>query len=405
MTHSNLRKAAVLIRSLDAETAATMLAQLTPDETARLQEAIRALGSVDPDEQADVAAEFRSVRPIASEPATVGVELQLSSAEPVTDGTARNQSRATPGKRFEFLEHASIDAFVPFLAREHAQTIAVVLSHLPPPRAAIVLAALPEKVQVDTLERLAALGETDPESVVVLERELAAWLARRTTGRPASARRSDAVASILEAADAQARNRIIANLRAHKAKLGTELAPPTSAPPQIRQTRPPKNSTDFAFHSTAARRLAAAVSYASVPRDRQENDRRRAARTPTAQPQPPLMLQFDDLIHLDNRALAAVVREVDRNLLLLALAGSKEEMIRRVSEQMPKRTARMLRRELRRMGPTRLSDVEAAQHALARVAAEQLNLLGGRSRCSADSPALQTMSWPESRAHAPVAVV
>jgi flagellar motor switch protein FliG len=70
--------------------------------------------------------------------------------------------------------------------------------------------------------------------------------------------------------------------------------------------------------------------------------------------------------------LSAVLRQVDADVLALALAGSHEELVDRICDQMPKRTAREFRRQLRRLGPTRLSDVEAAQRAVAQVAARQL---------------------------------
>jgi hypothetical protein len=55
---SNLRKAAVLIRSLDSDTAAVMLAQLSAEEAAKIRAAIREIGALDPEEQAAVAAEI-----------------------------------------------------------------------------------------------------------------------------------------------------------------------------------------------------------------------------------------------------------------------------------------------------------------------------------------------------------
>jgi hypothetical protein len=125
----------------------------------------------------------------------------------------------------------------------------------------------------------------------------------------------------------------------------------------------------------SARHMPSRATEDLLPPGTQANAGRRAARTPV--PRPPIRLQFDDLIHLESRTLAAVLREVNLNLLVLALAGSKEELIRRVCGQMPKRTARILRREMRRMGPTRLSDVEAAQHAVSLIAAKQLNETAG----------------------------
>jgi flagellar motor switch protein FliG len=81
---------------------------------------------------------------------------------------------------------------------------------------------------------------------------------------------------------------------------------------------------------------------------------------------------FDDLVRLDVRTFAAVVRAVDVQVLGLALAGSSEQLAQRICDQVPKRVARVLRRNLRQLGPTRLSDVEAAQRAVSMVAAKFL---------------------------------
>ena len=81
---------------------------------------------------------------------------------------------------------------------------------------------------------------------------------------------------------------------------------------------------------------------------------------------------FDDLIRLDVRTLAAVLREIEVEVLVLALAGSQEKLAERICGVVPKRVARVLRRNLRQLGPTRLSDVEAAQRAVSLVAAKYL---------------------------------
>src|SRR5262245_20965366 len=136
----NLRKAAVMLRSLDGDTAAMMLAQLSPEEATSIREAMRALGNVEPDEQASVVAELRSTNTSERRVGTGAVELSLSSKfeyeAPI--GVTGSKSAASPS-RFEFLDNAPTSALVPYLAREHSQTVAVVLSHLPPQRAAAVL--------------------------------------------------------------------------------------------------------------------------------------------------------------------------------------------------------------------------------------------------------------------------
>jgi flagellar motor switch protein FliG len=378
----------VLIRSLDSDTASMMLGQLSPEEAAALRAAMRELGPVDPEEQADIAAEFRRTRPVAGQTAS-GVELSLSATvhESVHD-ERRKSTEAAPatGRHFEFIANASTSALVTFLCREHPQTIALVLAHLTPERAAAVLAALPEKLQADAIERLAALGEADPESVVVLERELAAWLAARGENRGVLAHRRETAANILAAADAKTRRGILSKLRVHNTTLASQLAGDhdPSGPPE---SGLPSSGNDARWSrssrvDTAGRRLGESRQYASkqatdtsarIQRGLAALKHSVAAGEAQASSTPPLpRIEFDQLIHLDSAGLSALLRVVDANVLAVALVGSHEEFVDRVCRQMPKRTARAFRRELRRVGPTRLSDMEMAQRIVADTAARQL---------------------------------
>jgi flagellar motor switch protein FliG len=356
---ANLRKAAVFVRSLDADTATAMLAQLSSDETAAIRQAIRRLGPLDSDEQADVLAELRLGCSAKTGATTGGVELQLSadaSGSELPDAVW-NTLPAASGKRFEFLEDAPVGALVTCLAREHAQTIAVVLSHLQPARAAEVLALLPEILQADTIERLTELGESDPESVTALEKELADWVAKRATSRRAGTTRTDKVGEILAAADGTTRDGILRNLKSRNAALADRIAPNGERSPRQKHTARTERRQNHRVE-TAQHRVSSPQHLA-----------------PSTPPVPPI--DFDHLIHLDSQTLAMVLRDVDSNVLALALAGSRDDLIDRICEQMPKRIARDFRRELRRLGPTRLSDVETAQCAVAKSAAQHL---AGRRR-------------------------
>lgn len=84
---------------------------------------------------------------------------------------------------------------------------------------------------------------------------------------------------------------------------------------------------------------------------------------------------FDDLVRLDQRTLAAVLREVDPTVMVLALASSSDELVDRITDQLPRATTKAFRRQLHRLGPTRLSDVESAQRAVEQVAAQTLAAL------------------------------
>jgi flagellar motor switch protein FliG len=328
-------------------------------------------------------AEFRSTRPAIARRSARGVELEIS--QPIANNSDTIANYASPrgaAKRFEFLANAPTSSVVPYLAREHSQTIAVVLAHLEPARAAAVLGALPEKLQAETIERLSVLGETDPESVTVVERELAAWIASRSENRGTTARRRETVANILAAADVKTRDNILNRLKKSHGTFVEQFArsehtPPTNhagAPAADKRRREPLRHYESkqAAHTNAViqQHMAGAAGPAPSP--------------PPAAPRPaPLpCVDFDQLTSLDGSALSCVIRDVDARVLAIALAGSRRELVDRICAQMPKRIGRDFRRELRRLGPMRLSDVETAQRVVADAAARHLAQRRGLSVAS-----------------------
>ncbi|MGD9632089.1 MAG: FliG C-terminal domain-containing protein [Pirellulales bacterium] len=355
---TQLRKAAILIRSLDADGAAAVLARLSPEEARQVRLAIQSLGEVDADERDDVSAEFCRSGSVARENPRHGVELELSSELPGEPAYPMYPSKSAV-RPFEFLEQARVESLVPYLAREQAQTVAVVLSYLTPPRAAEVLAAMPEKLQAATIERLSLLGETDPDTLQVLERELAEWLARQHASRTRPTQRIDTVNAILSAADQRSRGQILANLLKHNRELANQIAP--SALP--RPAPAPTIAEQIADCGSQIADLKAAMT-AQPPA---------ATRPPSAirNPQPEIpLLHFDDLTRFDAAGLAAVLKGVDSELLVLALVGASDELVAHVTAPMPPKVAKAFRGRLHRCGPTRLSDVEAAQHEVARIASQ-----------------------------------
>jgi len=350
---ANLRKAAIFLRSLDPETAASLLARLSREEAEAVRKAIQSLGDWDSDEQDDVASEFRRVGPIAAEAPQRGVELNFSPAA-VPPEPPRAVEPRKPARPFDFLEQARVEALVPYLSREHSQTVAVVLSYLQPKRAADVLAALPSRLQTEAVARMTVLGETDPNSLQVLEQELAEWVKRQNGTHAPIVRHTDAVAAMLAAADASVRNTILSNVMQHDQELARRIAPRPAAvtqpgPPQVQATAPPKTETAVASPQPSVKLPPPA-----------------AITTPTA-PRP--RIQIDDLARMDKRMLGAVLRSVDAELLVLALAGASDALVDRIASQMPRPAAKAFRKRLGQIGPTRLRDVEAAQQEIVHVAA------------------------------------
>lgn len=330
-TNTPLRKAAILIDSLDRPTADLLLAQMDAAQMRRLGEELLRLGDVSSEERDAVIDEFFRVSPLLARRAGAdrasmqhpgeggdeGVSLELSTAADLPA-----EEPPTGGPPFGFLHEADSRQLVPFLAQEHPQTIAVVVSHLPPARAAEVVAALASSVQLDVIRRLLNLNETAPEILREVEQGLESRLAKVSAARPHRSAGVPALSAMLQAADPATERAILSNLAAHD------------------------------------RPLAQMV------------DRRR--------------FDFDELPSLSDADLWTLIEAADPELMMLALAGSEGALVERVLAQFPLEESRRLRRALDHLGPLRLSDVEAAQLEIAQLA-RQLEL-DGRIRLPQEVP-------------------
>ena len=319
---NSMRKAAVLLAGLEPPLAEALLGQLPPAERARLRQESAGVGPIDAGERSRAMADFVRQRNSFRPPARGGVELDPELARRL-DRPAGSVAVAAGGpaadRPFRFLSDADPGALVPFLAKERPQTIAVVLSYLPAEQAALVLARLPAALQVDVIQRLARLDETDRESLRVVESELLAWMDQEARQRRQHAGGMRAVTGILAAAPATEHDEILANLRQHDQQL--------------------------------AQRVAAGGPDAARPRSAALPD-----------------LKFDDLAGLDPDSLTRLVRTCEPELVVLALTGASSQMLDRWIENLPQPDADSILRQLNDPGPIRLRDVETAQDELVALA-------------------------------------
>ena len=338
----SIRKAAVLIASLDADTADLLLGQM-PEQTAdEVRREVLELGELDAIEQKQVIDEFFRIGPMMPEREPPGLELddamlnrlaqpideyvptvstppeQLAERPfefPVLDRPVQSAFDKPPACEdsfdrkppFHFLHDAEPEALVPLLEREHPQAIALVLAHLRAEMAGHVLARLPANMQTDVIRRLVDLEETDPQVVRDVERAVQLSLKRRKSPR----RRvvgMEAVSAILSASDHSARRQILNNLAVHNRPLAHKLTPP--APPPRRFT-------------------------------------------------------FGEVCELPWSALEQVLRAADRRCVVLALAGADAEVVQDILEQLRVDEARWLSQRLSQLGPLRLSEIDRAQDDLA----------------------------------------
>ncbi len=308
-----LRCAAILVSTLDAESADRLLDQLSPEDAAEVRRAILDLADVDHVEEQDVIARFlypdaESATEPVPEVENEGVELCLSGAVgPATNDAVFADICPSANVVRALCDKVSSEKVIELLSAERPQTIALVLSRLSEPRAMEILTALPDDMQHrDVLGRWIQLDLTDPALVQEIEDELCARLERHSV---ANGRRGAAlaqIAGVVQTANPVVQRKLLANL---------------------------------------TRCDAAAAQAISTPR-----------------------LAFDDLEYLSDTGLAGLLRQADPRTLVLALAGATETFAERVARQLPPLDGRELLRSINSLGPTRLADVEAAQRELTRIA-------------------------------------
>lgn len=316
-----IRKVAILVTSLDQASADLVLDQMDAEQARRVRQAIMDLDAIDPDEQREIVAEFRrccegspaSASSGAGQPrglmpgVEVDGELARKFAPPRLDPPETEDREPPPsGPPFRFLREAETDKLVRVLANERPQTIALVLSHMPPQQAGDVLSRLNAGLQVDVIRRLVDLEETDPQILREVERGLQSRLFEQVRMQRRRVAGLSAVAGILEACDEAVGTEILDNLNLHDRQLAERLGP----------------------------------------------DR----------------VEFADLLAADDESLAATLRAAESEWVQLALVGAPPEWSDRLLGLLPDAQARQVRHDLRYLGPTRLSDVEEARRCLAELA-------------------------------------
>ncbi|MDR0716897.1 MAG: flagellar motor switch protein FliG [Azoarcus sp.] len=80
------------------------------------------------------------------------------------------------------------------------------------------------------------------------------------------------------------------------------------------------------------------------------------------------MFVFENLLDIDDRGIQSILREIQSDSLITALKGSSPELRDKIFKNMSSRAAEMMREDLEAKGPVRLSEVEAEQKEILKIA-------------------------------------
>src|SRR4026208_2530323 len=172
-----VKKAAVLLVSLDQDRAAEILKRLPPEAVEEVSREIASLGEIATNARRDIFNEFYNLAIANSYVSEGGLEyakslLQKSLSEDDAKRVIKQVTQQVQTTPFSFLQKAESENLLTFIQDEHPQTIALLLAHLPPPKASGILVGLPGQKQVEVVKRVANMEQTNPEVIKEVERGL-----------------------------------------------------------------------------------------------------------------------------------------------------------------------------------------------------------------------------------------
>jgi flagellar motor switch protein FliG len=303
------QKAAILMVALGKSAASEVMRQMSPREVEEVTLEIAELGNVPNDLMEQVVGQFYENTVVKRKVQQGGMDYArevLSSTFGATQGAEilKKVQGAIQSRSFRVLKHLDASQLISFLQDEHPQTIALVLVHLTPKQASVVMSGLSEELQGDVALRMARLGHIAPGAIKAIEDQLeqhvsAIHLSTSATGGP------EAVVNVLHQVDRATEEGILESI----AEADPELA-------------------------EAIRNM---------------------------------MFVFEDIAKLEDRDIREMLKEVEVKELALALKGASEEIKEKIFNNMSKRAREGIVEDMEYMGPVRLADVEGAQQTILNV--------------------------------------
>ncbi len=310
-TLTGLDKAAVLLMCLGEDASAKIFEELSDEEIGIVTRTIATIDHIPEDVKETVFASFaESQREFAGLfiKGSDFAKKAISSLEggERTDDLLNQFVSGTETRSLETISRMQPAMVAGLLASEHPQTVSLILSTQHITHAGEILTHLPEEIRADVVYRIAKLERVSPEVISKIEDAL-----HRKIGIVGSREQSQ-VGGIDKVVD------ILNNLQ---------------------------SNID-----------------ADILEDLEENDPDMVEEIRKR------MFTFENLNALDGRSLQMILREVNNDTLTMALKTASDEMREKVFANMSARAADMIRDDLDAMGPVRLSEVEAMQQSIVKIA-------------------------------------
>ncbi|GAA1931146.1 flagellar motor switch protein FliG [Nocardioides marmoribigeumensis] len=311
MSKGGVRKAAILLIQMGRERAASVLAHLSDTEVEQISAEIARLDSINSAETEGVLTEFRDLMVARAHINQGGLSFaqqlleQSLGPERAAEVIARLNAAAIQ-MPFQFLHRADPAQLRSFIIDEHPQVIALVLAHMTPDKASLLLSGLSPDMQAEVAHRIAVMDRTSPQIIkaveATLERRLSSMLQPSESSRVGGL---EPLVDIINRSDRSTERQIVEGLEALDPVLADEI----------------KSK----------------------------------------------MFMFEDVTTLEDRSIQLVLREVDSAELALALKGVPDAVRDKITKNLSERAATNLIEEVELLGTVRLRQVEEAQQNIIRI--------------------------------------
>ena len=301
---TNKQKAALLLLSLDVETATRVMKYLTQDEIEALTIEITNIKGISSEKVDPVVDEYHQLVRAQEYMIQGGIDyaqrlLEQSLGFTKATDVIEKVKLLTQVKGFAMLKKADSEQLANFLQKEHPQTVAFILSNLSADQTATVLAEFDEELRNDVSFRMATLGKVSPTLMAQMEGVLNNVAESEISQNMSVMGGAKLLASILNRCNTATAKMILEHIDQKESQLAGEIKR--------------------------------------------------------------LMFLFDDLVYIEDRGIQRILREVDKNDLALSLKIADEKLKDKIFNNMSERAKELLKEELSYLGPVRLKEVESAQ--------------------------------------------
>jgi flagellar motor switch protein FliG len=329
MNDNGVQKAAILMLALGEAEAAEVMKFLGPREVLKLGAAMATMKAVQHEQVVSVLDAFRAQTELNS---TVGLDSDEYIRQVLTKALGDDKasvllSRILGGKDasgIESLKWMDASSVSELIRNEHPQIIATILVHLERDQACEILGNFTDRLRNDVVLRIATLDGVQPAALRELNDVLTKLLSGNENIKKSSLGGVRAAAEILNFMSGEQEGSVMDNIKNY------------------------------------------------------DND--------MAQKIMDEMFVFDNIIDIDDRGIQLLLREVQSEMLIIALKGASQDLREKIFKNMSQRAGEMMREDLDSKGPVRLSEVEAQQKQILqivrRLSDEGQIVLGGKGEDS-----------------------